>query len=93
MEQYHQLLKEILGKGDVMYEPRTEEFILGLGGFQSIYYLQEGFPLMTTKNVPPRLPFEELFWKLRGERNVKGLFDRDIHIWDTNAFDNYLKRN
>jgi len=93
MEQYHELLKKILGEGDVMYEPRTEEFILGLSGFQSVYDLRKGFPLMTTKNVPPRLPFEELFWKLRGERNVKGLFDRDIHIWDANAFDNYLKKN
>src|SRR3989344_2333780 len=91
MEQYHQLLKEILGKGDVMYEPRTEEFILGIGGWQSKYDLRKGFPLMTTKNVPPRLPFEELFWKLRGERNVKGLVDRNVHIWTANAFDRYLK--
>lgn len=48
---------------------------------------------MTTKNVPPRLPFEELFWKLRGERNVKGLVDRNVHIWTANAFDRYLKTN
>src|SRR3989338_2274809 len=93
MKEYHELLKEILGNGDVMYEPRTEEFILGIGGWQSKYDLRKGFPLMTTKNVPPRLPFEELFWKLRGERNVAGLFRRDIHIWDANAFDRYLKEN
>jgi len=76
-----------------MYEPRTEEFTLGLGGWQSIYDLRGGFPLPTTKNIPPRLPFEELFWKLRGERNVKSLFDKGIHIWDANAFDRYLKVN
>ena len=93
MKQYIGLLKEILGKGDIMYEPRTQEYILGLAGWQSIYDLRDGFPLMTTKNVPPRLPFEELFWKLRGERNVKGLFDRNIHIWDANAFDKYLRKN
>ncbi|MEK6841723.1 MAG: thymidylate synthase [Nanoarchaeota archaeon] len=93
MEQYHSLLKEILGRGDVMFEPRTEEFILGLGGWQSIYDLRDGFPLMTTKNVPPRLPFEELFWKLRGERNVKSLVDRNVHIWTANAFDRHLKKN
>ena len=93
MEQYHALLKEVLGKGKPVYEPRTEEYTLGLGGEQSIYDLEEGFPLMTTKNVPPRLPFEELFWKLRGERNVKGLFDKNIHIWDANAFDKYLANN
>ena len=58
---------------------------------QSTYDLREGFPLVTTKNVPPRLPFEELFWKLRGERNVKSLVDRNVHIWTANAFDRYLK--
>ncbi len=93
MEQYHKLLKEILGKGDVMYEPRTEEFILGIGGWQSIYDLREGFPLMTTKNVAPRLAFEELFWKLRGERSVKSLVERGVNYWNANAFDKYLKTN
>jgi len=93
MEQYHQLLKEILGRGDVQFEPRTQEHILGISAWQSVYDLRKGFPLVTTKNVPPRFPFEELFWKLRGERNVKSLFDRKIHIWDANAFDHYLKRN
>lgn len=93
MEQYHALLKEILGRGDVQFEPRTQEHIMGISAWQSIYDLREGFPLMTTKSVPSRLPFEELFWKLRGERNVKGLFDRNIHIWDANAFDKYLRKN
>jgi thymidylate synthase len=92
MRQYHELLKEVLGEGDVMFEPRTKEYIIGLGGSQSKYDLREGFPLMTTKNVPLRLPSEELFWKLRGERSVKFLFDRNVHIWDENAFQHYLKR-
>ena len=93
MEQYHQLLKEILGRGDIQFEPRTQEYTIGISAWQSIYDLREGFPLITTKNVPPRLPFEELFWKLRGERNVKSLVERNIHIWTQNAFDHYLERN
>ncbi len=93
MKQYHDLLKEILTKGEVQYEPRTEEYILGIPGFQRVYDLREGFPLMTTKNVPIRLPAEELFWKLRGERSVKSLFDRTVHIWDANAFQKYLQNN
>ena len=36
---------------------------------------------------------EELFWKLRGERSVKSLFDRNVHIWDANAFQRYLQNN
>ena len=87
------LLKRILSHGDVQFEPRTQEYVLGISAWQSIYDLREGFPLMTTKNVPPKLPFEELFWKLRGERNVKSLVDKNIHIWTANAFDRYLKIN
>ncbi|MEK6933512.1 MAG: thymidylate synthase [Nanoarchaeota archaeon] len=93
MKQYHKLLKRILGNGDVQFEPRTEEYTLGISAWQSTYDLRKGFPLMMTKNVTPRLPFEELFWKLRGERNVKSLADKDVHIWTLNAFDNYLGKN
>ena len=92
-EQYQKILKTILGKGDVMYEPRTQEYILGISASQSIYDLREGFPLVTTKKVNPRLPFEELFWKLRGERNVKSLVDKKVNIWTANAFDRYLRMN
>jgi len=87
------VLKEILGKGDVMYEPRTQEYIMGISASQSIYDLRKEFPLVTTKKVNPRLPFEELFWKLRGERNVKSLVDKNVNIWTANAFDRYLKVN
>jgi thymidylate synthase len=93
MRQYHKLLREILNRGDVQFEPRTEEHILGISAWQYRFDLRDGFPLSTTKNVPPRLPFEELFWKLRGQRNVKPLIDRNVHIWDANAFDKYLKVN
>ena len=92
-EQYQNILKQILGKGDVQYEPRTQEYILGISASQSTYDLRNGFPLLTTKQVNPRLPAEELFWKLRGERNVKSLVDRNVNIWTANAFDRYLKIN
>jgi len=93
MEQYHELLKEILTRGDVQFEPRTETYTIGISAWSSRYDLREGFPLVTTKRVPPRLPFEELFWKLRGERNVKSLVDRNVPIWTANAFDRYLRNN
>src|SRR3989338_1140330 len=92
MRQYHNLLKKIISEGEIQFEPRTQMYTIGLPGAQSIYDLREGFHQMTTKNVPLRLPGEELFWKMRGERSVKSLFDRNVHIWDANAFDNWLKR-
>jgi len=39
-----------------------------------------------------RIVAEELFWKLRGERNIKSLVDKNVHIWDANAFDHYIKK-
>jgi len=93
MEQYHELLKGVLGEGDVTYEPRTQTHTIGISAWQSKYDLRKGFPQVTTKNVPPRLPFEEYFWKARGERNVKSLVDRNVPIWTANAFDRYLKTN
>lgn len=91
MRQYHLLLKKILGEGDVGYEPRTETVTIGLSAWSYTVDLRKGFPLLTTKTIVPRQPFEELFWKLRGERNVKPLVDRKIHFWTANAFDRYLK--
>jgi thymidylate synthase len=93
MKQYHDLLKKVIGEGDVVFEPRTQTYTIGISSHQSVYDLRNGFPLVTTKNVPPRLPFEELFWKLRGERNVKSLVDRKVDIWTANAFDRYLKNS
>lgn len=93
MKQYHDLLKGILINGDVQFEERTELYVIGLSGWQSVYDVKEGFPMVTTKKFARKSAFEELFWKLRGERNVKTLFDKNIHIWDANGFDMYLRRN
>lgn len=84
-------MREVLGTGDVVFEPRTKTYTIGLGGAQRKFDLREGFPLMTTKKVNPRLPGEELFWKLRGGSSVKPLFDRKVHIWDENGYQHWLK--
>ena len=93
MKRYIEAVRRILKEGEVSFDPRTKTYTIGISGHQSEYDMREGFPLLTTKNVPPRLPFEELFWKLRGERNVKSLVDNNIHFWTANAFDRYLKTN
>lgn len=93
MKQYQDLLKGILINGDVTFEPRTLMYTIGVSAWQSRYDLREGFPLMTTKKPPIKSIFEELFWKLRGERNVKTLFDKKVPIWNANAFDMYLRTN
>jgi thymidylate synthase len=52
--------------------------------------MSEGFPLLTTKKMYFKGIVTELLWFLRGETNIKYLVDNDCHIWDGDAFKNYL---
>ena len=93
MQCYLELLKRILTTGEVQYEPRTQECILGITGAQYQFSdVRESFPLVTTRQIHPRLAFEELFWKLRGERSVASLVARGVDYWNGNAFQKYLER-
>ena len=91
MRQYHNLLKNIIDNGDVIFEPRTQTSTIQIPAALSTYKVEDGFSLMTTKYVKPELPAEELLWKLRGEDNIASLVQRGVHFWTANAFDKYLK--
>lgn len=93
MEQYLSLMREVLGNGDVVFEPRTQTYTIGLGGAQRVFDLRKGFPALTTKPVPVNWTFEELFWKARGGDNVHPLVARGVDYWTANAYDLYLRTN
>jgi thymidylate synthase len=52
--------------------------------------MSEGFPLLTTKKMPFKTITTELLWFLRGDTNIKYLVDNDCHIWDGDAYKNYI---
>lgn len=85
MKQYKQLLEHILTSGSIR-EDRTGTGTMGVFGYQMRFDLQEGFPLVTTKKTALRLVFEELMWFLRGETNITPLLEKNVHIWDKDAF-------
>jgi thymidylate synthase len=53
--------------------------------------MSDGFPLLTTKKMAWKSIVTELLWFLRGDTNIKFLLDYDCHIWDGDAYKNYLE--
>lgn len=93
-EQYLQHSKFILSDEFSGYKPnRTGVDTISRFGYQNEYDLSKGFPLLTTKKMFVKSIIHELIWFLRGDTNVKYLVDNDVHIWDDNAFQHYLKKN
>ena len=91
-KQYLNHSVEILSSAESHYKSnRTGIDSISLFGYQNQYNLSEGFPLLTTKRVPIKAITHELIWFLRGDTNIKYLVDNDVHIWDDNSFQHYLK--
>ena len=54
--------------------------------------MSEGFPLLTTKKMAFKTMVTELLWFLRGDTNIKYLVDNGCHIWDGDAYKNYVNK-
>ena len=89
-KQYTALLQDILDNG-VEKKDRTGTGTISVFGRQIRHKMSEGFPLLTTKKMPFKTITTELLWFLRGDTNIKFLVDNDCHIWDGDAYKNYLK--
>ena len=89
-KQYTDLLQDILDNGTTKQD-RTGTGTLSVFGRQIRHKMSEGFPLLTTKKMPFKTITTELLWFLRGDTNIKYLVDNDCHIWDGDAYKNYLK--
>lgn len=82
MKQYLDLLSYVLNYGEKR-EDRTGMGTISLfGNTQKVYYLQEGFPLVTTKKMFTKGIIHELLWFIKGDTNIKYLTDNGVHIWD-----------
>jgi thymidylate synthase len=87
---YQALLEDILHWG-VEKKDRTGTGTISVFGRQIRHKMSEGFPLLTTKKMAFKTMVTELLWFLRGDTNIKFLLDYDCHIWDGDAYKNYLK--
>jgi thymidylate synthase len=88
---YQALLQDILDNG-VVKSDRTGTGTISVFGRQIRHKMSEGFPLLTTKKVHWNSIVAELLWFLRGDTNIKFLLDYDCHIWDGDAYKNYVSK-
>jgi thymidylate synthase len=89
-KQYTDLLQDILDNG-VTKKDRTGTGTISVFGRQIRHKMSDGFPLLTTKKMAWKTMVTELLWFLRGDTNIKYLVDNGCHIWDGDAYKNYLK--
>ncbi len=81
-QQYLEGLKLIMEQGEDQLQDRT-----GIGrrkylGFQMRFNLQEGFPILTTKQVFFKTAAKELLWFLTGDTNIEPLVHQNVKIWN-----------
>ena len=88
-KQYQDLLQSILDYG-VKKKDRTGTGTKSIFGYIIRHNMKDGFPLLTTKKMAWKTIVTELLWFLRGDTNIKYLVDNDCHIWDGDAFKNFM---
>jgi thymidylate synthase len=88
---YQNLLKDILENG-VKKETRNGK-VLSVFGRQIRHSFKDGkFPILTSKRIHFHSIIVELRWFLQGRVDLRYLLENNCHIWNGDAYQNYLKK-
>lgn len=88
-KQYLSILEDILIHGHDRPD-RTGVGSRAIWGCNIEIYLEEGFPIITTRKTSARIAFEETWFFLRGETDTKKLEEKKIGIWKGNTTREFL---
>ena len=81
MKAYLDIIDHILKDG-TLKENRTGVDSISVSGVMFRHEMKDGFPLLTTKNIPLRLVASELEFFIKGLTDKEWLKERNNHIWD-----------
>lgn len=81
MKQYLELLKDIKDNG-FSHIDRTGTGRRSVYSRQLRFNLQEGFPLVTTREIFTKAMIHEMLWFIKGSTNNKLLNDNGVNIWN-----------
>jgi thymidylate synthase len=90
-KQYLEFLQYILEFGDEKGD-RTGTGTISVFDYSMSFDMSKGFPLLTSKRVYTKAVIHELIWFLRGDTNIRYLVENGVHIWNGDAYKNYLTK-
>jgi thymidylate synthase len=85
---YQQLLRDIIDYG-VDKKDRTGTGTRSLFGYTIRHNMRNGFPLLTTKKMAFKTMVTELLWFLRGDTDIRFLWENNCTIWDGDWYKKY----
>src|SRR4030042_5837111 len=91
MQQYLNLLSDILENGVTEKEERTGTGTRKVFGRMLKFDLQKGYPLLTTKKMFIKGITYELLWFIKGDSNIRYLVKNGVNIWNEWPYQKYLK--